>query len=184
MTVNEMLREAITTDSRKRKCRWQKELEALGYIIIKDRSWEIKNPRTNRFIELGYNETYIRTNNNGVRFGRVWSNKVHRYVIKPIECIDFVGLLNKNTIQPVNINDSWTNVDYLRSALYDRKHHTKELSCAMEVYRNKIDSLTKEYQRKIEDAKRSYEWTMEYHTNGLKRSNENIKKILHKGLDN
>ena len=39
MTVNEMLREAITTESRKRKCRWQTELEALGLEISKNRAW-------------------------------------------------------------------------------------------------------------------------------------------------
>ena len=39
MTVNEMIIEAITTDSRKRKCRWQTELEALGFKISKDRAW-------------------------------------------------------------------------------------------------------------------------------------------------
>ena len=185
MTVNDMLREAITTESRKRKCRWQNELESLGYVIIKDGSWQIKNPITKRFIELYYNDSCIRTNNNkGVKFGRVWSNKVHRYVNKPIECIDFVGLLNKNEIKPTNYFDGWTNVDRLRNALSDRKHHSANLQNAMNVYQNKIDELTKEYQRKIEDAKRSYEWNVKYHTDGLKRANENISKIMHKGIDN
>ena len=46
--LNTMLREAITTESRKRKCRWQTELEALGYVIFKDGSWRIRNPKTNR----------------------------------------------------------------------------------------------------------------------------------------
>ena len=183
MIVNDMLREAITTDSRKRKCRWQNELEALGYVIIKDRSWAIRNPKTNRYIELVYNENHIRTNNKYIRFGRVWSSKTHKYVTKPIECINFVGLLNKNKIQPVNYLDGWTNVDYLRNALSDRNHHEKELSCAMEVYQNKIDALTKEYQRKIEDAKMSYEWNVEYHTKGLKNANKNIEKLLHKSID-
>jgi hypothetical protein len=182
MTVNDMLREAITTDSRKRKCRWQNELESLGYIIIKDRSWYIKNPITSRFIDLDYNGTYIRTNNGSIRFGYMWSSKTHRYVTKPIECIDFVGLLNKNKIQPVNFN-GWTNVNYLRNALYSRKHHEKELSCAMEIYKNKIDTLTKEYQKKIEDAKRSYEWSVEYNTKELKNANKNIEKLLHKSID-
>ena len=184
MTVNEMIVEAITTDSRKRKCRWQNELESLGYIIVKDRSWFIRNPITGRFIDLDYNGTYIRTNNKSVRFGRVWSNKVHRYVNKPIECINFVGLLNKNKIQPVNCYDNWTNVDDLRNALQDRKHHSKELGCAMQVYQNKIDALTKEYKNKIEEAKRSYEWNVDYHTKGLARANKNISKIMNKSIDN
>ena len=183
MTVNEMIIEAITTDSRKRKCRWQNELESLGYIIVKDRSWFIRNPITGRFIDLDYNGTYIRTNNRSIRFCHVWSNKVHKYVTKPIECIDFVGLLNKNKIQSVDYFNGWTNVDYLRNALDDRKRHEKELNCAMKVYQNKIDILTKEYQRKIEDAKQSYEWSVKYHTKGLKNANKNIEKLLHKSID-
>ena len=182
--LNTMLREAITTESRKRKCRWQTELEALGYVIFKDGSWRIRNPKTNRFIELSYNDTCIRTNNNrGIRFGRVWSRK-NGYVIKPIECIDFVGLLNKNTIINVNYFDNWTNVDRLRDALCSRKSHSDNLKCAMSQYQNKIDFLTKEYQKKIEEAKRSYEWNVKYHTEGLARANENIAKIMNKSIDN
>ena len=52
MTVNEMIIEAITTDSRKRKARNQFELEKLGYVIRKDKAWIIRNPKTDRFIEL------------------------------------------------------------------------------------------------------------------------------------
>lgn len=180
MTVNDMLREAITTESRKRKCRWQTELESLGYVIIKDGSWQIKNPITKRYIELYYNETCIRTNKQGVRFGRVWSNKVHKYVNKPIECIDFVGLLNKNEIEPTNYFDNWTNVDRLRDSLYSRKHHSDNLKCAMSVYQNKIDALTKKYQKDIEEAKRSYEWNVEYHTKGLASANKIISELLNK----
>ena len=58
MTVNEMLYEAITTESRKRKCRWQTELEALGFEIIKSGAWFIRYTKTNRFIELSYNDNY------------------------------------------------------------------------------------------------------------------------------
>lgn len=178
--LNTMLREAITTDSRKRKCRWQTELEALGYVIIKDRSWEIKNPKTNRFIDLGYNETYIRTNNRGVKFGSVWSNKARRYVKKPIECIDFVGLLNKNKIQPVNYNEGWTNVSSLRNALYDRKYHKKNLDSALSEYQTKIDNITKEYQRKLKEAENSYKWSVEYHTKSLSSAEKRISELLRK----
>lgn len=182
--LNTMLREAITTESRKRKCRWQTELEALGYVIFKDGSWRIRNPKTNRFIELSYNDTCIRTNNRGIRFGRIWSRK-KGYVVKPIECIDFVGLLNKNIIENVDYFAGWTTVNQLRNALHDRKHHSDNLKCAMAVYQNKIDVLTKEYQKKIEEAKKSYEWNVDYHTKGLARANENIAKIMRKtSIDN
>ena len=180
MTVNEMLREAITTESRKRKCRWQTELEALGYTIYKDGGWKIRNPKTNRYISLAYNENIIYTSKKNVRFGYVWSNKLHKYVTKPIECINFVGLLGKNEIQNINYFDNLTNVQRLRSELNDRKNHSKNLKCAMAVYQNKIDALTKEYQNKIEEAKRSYEWNLDYHTKGLERANKNIEKIMHK----
>ena len=54
----------------------------------------------------------------------------------------------------------------------------------MSVYQNKIDALTKKYQKDIEEAKRSYEWNVEYHTKELKRANKNIENILNKSIDN
>ena len=86
MTVNEMIIEAITTDSRKRKCRWQTELEALGFKISKDRAWFIRYTKTDRYIELPYYENCLRTNNGYIRFGRMW--KRGGYVNKPLSNIN------------------------------------------------------------------------------------------------
>ena len=177
MTVNEMLYEAITTESRKRKCRWQTELEALGFKISKDRAWYIRYTKTNRFIELPYNENCIRTNNGYIKFGRVWSKK-HGYINKPLSSIDLEGLLTKRPIK--TYENDWTDVDLMRDALYDRKRHIRNLETLMSDYQTKIDNLTKEYQRKIEDAKRSYDWNLDYHTKGLTSANERIGKLLHK----
>jgi len=174
MTVNEMLREAITTDSRKRKCRWQTELEALGFKIIKDRAWLIRYEKTGRYIELSYNDNHIRTNNGYIKFGYMGYKRKG----KPLSSIDIEGLLTKRPSK--NECFSWTNVTYMKNALRDRKYHSNVLNNAMTDYQNKIDNLTKEYQRKLADAKRSYDWNMEYHTNELKRINESISKLLHK----
>ena len=62
MTTNEMIYEALTTNSKKKKARWQVELEMLGYKVIKDGSWYISNPSTGKWIDLPYNETnYLRS---------------------------------------------------------------------------------------------------------------------------
>lgn len=176
MTVNEMLYEAITTESRKRKCRWQTELEALGFKISKDGAWFIRCIKTDRFIELSYNENYLRTSNGYIRFGRIW--KRNGYVNKPLSCIDLEGLLTK---RPVKANENnWTDVDRMQYALNDRKRHTHNLETLMDDYQTKIDLLTKEYQKKIEEAKRSYDWNLDYHTKGLADANERIEKLLHK----
>ena len=178
MTVNEMLREAITTESRKRKCRWQTELEALGFKISKDRAWFIRYTKTDRFIELPYDENCIRTNNGYIRFGRVWSRK-HAYANKPLSSIDLEGLLTKRPVKNNCYND-WTDVMRMKNALHNKKYHTRILDNAMNEYQHKIDALTKEYQRKLEEAKHSYDWNMRYHTDSLANANETISKLLNK----
>lgn len=184
MTVNEMLYEAITTESRKRKARWQTELETLGFEIYKDGAWRIRYKKTNRFIELAYNDDGLRTSNGYIRFGRIWKNGNHKkgtyghYVDKPLSCINLEGLLTK---RPVKAYESdWTDVDRMQDALYDRKRHTRNLETLMSDYQKKIDNLTKEYQKKIEEAKHSYDWNLDYHTKGLASANETISKLLHK----
>lgn len=179
MTVNDMLREAITTDSRKRKCRWQTELEALGFKISKNGAWFIRYTKTDRFIELPYDDNCLRTNNGYIRFGRVWSKK-YAYVNKPLSNIDLEGLLTKRNSKSYSVFNDWTDVDLMRDALYDRKRHTKNLENLMNDYQTKIDNLTKEYQKKIEEAKRSYDWNLDYHTKGLSEANKRIDKLLHK----
>lgn len=177
MTVNEMIVEAITTDSRKRKCRWQTELEALGFKISKDRAWFIRYTKTDRFIELPYDENCLRTNNGYIRFGRVWSKK-YAYVNKPLSSIDLEGLLTKRPTK--NSYYEWTDVERMKNALHNKKYHKRILDNAMNEYQNKIDALTKEYQRKLEEAKRSYDWNMKYHTDSLTSANETISELLHK----
>ena len=177
MTVNEMLREAITTESRKRKCRWQTELEALGFKISKDRAWFIRCTKTDRFIELPYDENCLRTNNGYIKFGRVWSKK-YAYVNKPLSSIDLEGLLTKRPAK--NGYYEWTDVECMKNALRNKKYHSRVLNNAMREYQHKIDALTKEYQRNIEQAKKSYDWDMKYHTDSLASANETIVKLLHK----
>ena len=177
MTVNEMLREAITTESRKRKCRWQTELEALGFEVSKDRAWFIRYTKTGRFIELPYDEHYIRTNNGYIKFGRMWSKK-HEYVNKPLSSIDLEGLLTKRSAK--NGYYEWTSVMNMKDALHNRKYHSNILDNAMSEYQNRVDALTKEYQKKLADAKKSYDWSMSSHTEGLARANKRISELLHK----
>lgn len=177
MTINEMLIEAITTESRKRKCRWQTELEALGFKISKDGAWFIRNTKTGRFIELPYNEYQIRTNNGYIKFGRVWSKK-YTYVNKPLSSIDLEGLLTKRPAK--NGCYVWTDVERMKDALRNKKYHKRILDNAMKEYQNKIDALTKEYHRKLEEAKRSYDWNMEYHKDSLASANKTILELLHK----
>ena len=177
MTVNEMLYEAITTESRKRKCRWQTELEALGFKISKDRAWFIRYTKTDRFIELPYDEYCIRTNNGYIKFGRVWSKK-YAYVNKPLSSIDLEGLLTKRPVK--NGYYEWTDVERMKNALHNKKYHKRILDNAMNEYQNKIDILTKEYQKKLEDAKRSYDWNMKYHTDSLASANKTISELLNK----
>ena len=181
MTVNEMIIEAITTDSRKRKCRYQAELEALGYKIIKDRSWYIKNPKTDRFIDLPYNENAIRTTNGYIKFGYMWSSKTCKYVNKPISVINFEKFLN-TPIKRDNCNwwDNKTNVEKMRDSLYNRKRCSKELDNILSEYQKKIDSITAEYQRMLKNAKHTYDWSLDYYTKGLDRANKEIDELLHK----
>ena len=117
MTINEMLREAITTESRKRKCRYQTELEALGFEISKDRAWFIRYKKTNRFIEVPYDEDCIRTNNGYIRFGYMG----YRRKNKPLSNIDLEGLLMKRHSKDRYFG--WTDVMYMKDALRDRKYH-------------------------------------------------------------
>ena len=179
MTVNEMIIEAITTDSRKRKANFQNELEALGYKIIKDRAWIIRNPKTNRFIELGYRENSIRTNNGYIKFGRIWSRK-YTYVTKPISVIDFENLLNT----PISDNQIWrdnrTHTEMLRGLLHDRKYHNTNLNNAMAEYQKKIENITAEYRRMLDNAKHNYDWNIDYHSKALNRTNKEIDRLLHK----
>ena len=177
MDVNTMLREAITTESRKRKCRWQTELEALGFEISKDKAWFIRNTKTGRFIELPYDEYCIRTNNGYIKFGRIWSRK-YTYVNKPLESIDLEGLLMKRPVK--NGCYEWTDVMCMKDALRNRKYHSNILDNAMNEYQNKVDALTKEYQRKLAEAKHSYDWNMDYHTKSLASANKRINELLHK----
>ena len=176
MTVNEMLYEAITTESRKRKCRHQAELEALGFEIRKDGGWYIRCNKTNRYIELVYDGDGLQTSHKYIRFGRVW--KRNGWVNKPLSCIDLEGLLTKRPVP--SYNSGWTNVNRMNDALRNKKLHTRNLENMMSEYQTKIDNLTKEYQKKIEEAKRSYEWSLDYHTRGLASANETIAKLLHK----
>lgn len=179
MTVNEMIIEAITTDSRKRKARNQFELEKLGYIIRKDRAWIIRNPKTDRFIELRYNEHYVYTNNGGIKFGRIWSRK-NGYVKKPISVINFENFLNT----PIKGNRYWSDdrshTEMMRTLLHDRKYHKRNLDGAMAEYQQKIENITAEYKRMLDNAKRSYDWNIDYHTKALDRANKEIDKLLHK----
>ena len=177
MTVNEMLYEAITTESRKRKCRWQTELEALGFEVSKNGAWFIRNTKTGRFIELPYNEYCIRTNNGYIKFGRVWSRR-YEYVNKPLSSIDLEGLLTKRPAERGCYE--WTDVMRMKDALRNKKYHTKILNNAMSEYQHKIDILTKEYQKKLEQAKHSYDWDMKYHTDSLASANKIISELLHK----
>lgn len=181
MTVNEMIIEAITTDSRKRKARNQFELEKLGYVIRKDRAWIIRNPKTDRFVELGYNENYIHTNSikGGIRFGHIWSRK-NGYVNKPISVIDFENLLNTPLSNNLVWHDDRNNAVKMRTALHDRKYHKKNLDNAMIEYQQKIENITAEYKRMLDNAKHSYDWNIDYHTKALDRANKEIDKLLHK----
>lgn len=180
MTVNEMIIEAITTDSRKRKCRHQAELEALGYKIIKDGSWCIKNPKTGRFIDLPYNEkVYINATNGYIKFGYVWSSKTHKYVYKPISVINFEKFLNT----PIKRNDWWnnkTNIEKLRENLNNRKRYSKQLDSILPEYQKKVDDITAEYQRMLKNAKDTYDWYLNYYTKGLDSANKTINELLHK----
>ena len=179
MTVNEMIIDAITTDSRKRKARYQFELEKLGYRISKDRAWIIRNPKTNRFIELGYRENCVRTNNGYIKFGRVWSRK-YAYVTKPISVIDFENLLNT----PISDNQIWrdnrTHAEMMRTLLHDRKYHSNNLNNAMAEYQKKIENITAEYRRMLDNAKHNYDWNVDYHSKALDRANKEIDRLLHK----
>ena len=177
MTVNDMLREAITTESRKRKARWQTELEALGFEIIKNGGWLIRNTKTGRFIELPYDDDRIRTNHGWIKFGYVWNRK-HLYVNKPLSSIDLEGLLTKRPAKSDCYK--WTDVMHMKDALRNKKYHSRILDNAMSEYQYKVDALTKEYQKKLEEAKHSYDWSMKYHTDSLASANETISKLLHK----
>lgn len=182
MTVNEMIIEAITTDSRKRKARNQFELEKLGYVIRKDRAWIIRNPKTDRFIELGYNENYIYTNSakGGIRFGSIWSRK-NGYVEKPISVIDFENFLNTPLNSDCVWHDSRSNTVKMRTALHDRKYHKKNLDNAMAEYQQKIENITAEYKRMLDNAKSSYDWSVNYHSKAFDTANKEIDKLLKRG---
>ena len=178
MTVNEMIVEAITTDSRKRKARYQTELENLGYKVVKDGSWYIRNPKTGRFIEKEYSDEGIRSSRGYIRFGHVWSKSKHKYVNKPISVINFVGLLNEPEKQNNYFDENTT--ARLKSALYDRKYHKKNLDKALSEYQTKIDNITKEYQRKLKDAENGYKWSVDWNTKSLASAEKRITELLRK----
>lgn len=178
MTVNEMIIEAITTDSRKRKARYQTELENLGYKVVKDGSWYIRNPKTGRFIEKEYSDDGIRSSRGYIRFGYVWSKYKHEYVKKPISVINFVGLLDEPEKQNNYFDEN--NTDRLKSALRDKKYHKKNLDSALSEYQTKIDNITKEYKRMLKDAENSYKWSVEYNTKNLARAEKTIAELLRK----
>lgn len=179
MTINEMIIEAITTDSRKRKARYQTELENLGYKVVKDGSWYIRNPKTGRFIEKEYNNNEgIRSSSGYIKYGYVWSKYKYKYVKKPISVINFVGLLDKPEKHENYFNENST--DRLKSALRDKKYHKKNLDSALSEYQTKIDNITKEYQRKLKDAENSYKWSVEYHTKSLSSAEKRISELLRK----
>ena len=178
MTVNEMIIEAITTDSRKRKARHQTELENLGYKVVKNGSWYIRNPKTGRFIEKEYSDDSIRSSRGYIKFGYVWSKSKHEYVKKPISVINFAGLLDEPEKQNNYFDENST--DRLKSALRDRKYHKKNLDSALSEYQTKIDNITKEYQRMLKDAENSYKWSVEYHTKALSSAEKRISELLRK----
>ena len=179
MTTNEMIYEALTTDSRKRKARWQTELETRGYKIIKDGSWYISNPTTGKWIDLPYNETScLRTSNGVIRFGYVYSRSYKTRKYKPLTFINFVGILNSTRNTEYESNQ--TNVNIMTTNLYNRKYHQEALDNCMSEYQKIIDNITKEYQRKLTDAKRHYDWSVEHHTKVLETSNKTINKLLKK----
>ena len=169
MTINEMLMEAITTDSRKKKARYQEELEALGYRVIKDRCWMIENPKNNRYIFLNYNDNFIHTNGKSIRFGRIWSRK-NGYVDKSMAVIDLQGLLNKREyVNCFCYEDKSLKVLEMKRALHDRKYHKCNIDNALKIYEN---ALAK--------AKKEYEDSIKYHSKSLVYANEKIAKLLHK----
>lgn len=177
MTTNEMIYEALTTDSRKRKARFQTELEALGYKIIKDGSWYISNPKTRKWIDLPYDEaSRLRTSNGAIRFGYVYSRSCKTRKYKPLTSINFVGILNSTRNTEYESNQ--TNVNIMTTSLYNRKYHQEALDNSMSEYQKTIDDITKEYQKKLADAKRHYDWSIEHHTKALETSNNTINKLL------
>lgn len=178
MDLNTMLREAITTDSRKRKCRWQSELESMGYKIIKDGCWIIKNPKTNRRIRLDYNSDRLYTNNHSIRFGRIWSYRKNSYITKPLETINLERLLNKNIISERSYGFEYTDVELMSRALHTKKLNQERLNDAWNEFQAELEKITREYNKKLADAKSSYEWGIEYSTREIKDANETIDKLL------
>lgn len=181
MTVNEMIYEALTTDSRKKKAKWQMELESLGYKVIKDGSWYISNPKTGKWIDLPYNETnYLRTSKGYIRFGYQFRRKY-----KPLNVINFVGILNsdKNISVYRNGDDVNINMYNLANDLHNRKYHQKELDNAMNEYQTTIDLITKEYQTKLSNAKEHYDWSVKYHSEAIESTTKEINKILKRDID-
>ena len=168
------INQALSLLISKRKCRWQTELEALGFEISKDRAWFIRNPKTGRFIELPYDDRNIRTNHGWIKFGYMGWNKKD----KPLSSIDLEGLLTKRPAK--NGCYEWTDVMRMKDALRNKKYHSRILDNAMGEYQHKVDALTKEYQKKLEEAKRSYDWDMKYHTDSLASANKIISELLNK----
>lgn len=174
MTVNEMIISALTTESRKRKARYQSELEELGYKVYKDRGWTIRNPINNRWVEIRYNQSTVYTNNREIRFGHMWSYNSRKYIEKPISVIDFEGLLNKRAIS-CSFYERNT-YEEMSHALWERKYHQEKLDNAWGDFQNKMDSLMKQ----MELAKKSYEENIKHNTYYVNMANAKIDKLLKK----
>ena len=169
-----MIISAITTNSRKHKARYQLELENLGYKICKNGGWIIRNPKNDRWIELRYEESVIHTNMRNIRFGRVWSTKKAMYTYKPMNVIDFEGLLNTRAISGCNFE--YTTYEQMNRALWEKKYHQEKLDNAWGDFQNKMDSLM----RQMEQAKKNYEDNIKHNTYCLNMANAKIDKLLKK----
>ena len=72
-----------------------------------------------------------------------------------------------------------------RIPLYERSTKVNlvvdlELGLGHDIVLSYETFLSEEYQKKIDDAKRSYDWNLDYHTKGLAEANKTISKLLHK----
>lgn len=168
-TVNEMLRAALTTDSRKKKCAYQSELEAMGYEICKDGRWMITNKKNGRYIYKYYDTDSIHCNR-----GSIWFTKYTRKQKKTIETIDLQGLLDRRPYIP-RYSTYWypeMHTDKfmeMKNAIRDRKYYKKQLEQAKEAY-----------EKALEAAKRKYEYDTNYSSGRVIDAENTIKNLLNK----
>lgn len=169
-TVNEMLRAALTTDSRKKKCAYQSELEAMGYEICKDGRWMITNKKNGRYIYKYYDTDTIYCNSDIIWFTKYTYRKPKR----TIETIDLQGLLDRRPYIP-SYNAYWYSEMHtekfakMENALSDRKYHKKQLEQAKETYK-----------KALEEAKRKYEHDTNYNSRRVIDAENAIKNLLNK----